>query len=256
MKTLKAGLISAGGVSQSFVARMPALLKTVGPVKATSARVARRIANSLRAGSPVEGYGALNGCPVIWIALPEAGLDRVLREFSAEAPLAGKKIVICGTARPSGSFPELADAFVATLDCVPGDERTLVAEGHPMALREIDRAAVAERRKLIKIAMKPAYLAGVHFASGLLLPYFSSAVEMLRQTGFSRMEATRVAEGLGSRTLRAYAKAGRKAWSRVAAIDLRASRERDGAAIRAADGPRAALYERGIEQALEYFKDE
>jgi hypothetical protein len=255
MKTLEAGLISAGGFSKSFLARMPTVLRTLGPVKATSFRVARRITNAARAGHPVETYAALSDRALLWIALPEAALDRVLHELSAEASLAQKMIVICGAAR--GSATLRAAGCVATLDAIPGDEGTLVAEGHPSVLRQIRRIAAAEQRKLIEIspAAKPSYLAGVHLASDLLLPYFSAAVEMLRDSGFSRAQATRIAEGLGARALRAYAKAGTKAWNNATALDLRASRERDLASIRSADSRRARLYERAIEQALEYFKD-
>jgi hypothetical protein len=253
MKALRAGLICAGGVSKSFIARLPALLRTVGPVKATSLRVARRIANSLRAGHPVEDYATLNRCALIWIALPEAALDRVLRELSSEISISGKMMVICGTARSSTGLC----AGSATLDAIPGDEHTLVAEGDADALRELRRLASAERRRLIEIpaAAKSSYLAGVHLASDLLLPYVDAAVEMLRASGFSRSQATQIAEGLGTGVLRAYAKAGRKAWSGAMTLDLRGSRERDLGAIRGADPIRGALYERGIEQALEYFKE-
>lgn len=253
MKPLHAGLVSAGGVSKSFVARMPSLLRTIGPVKATSFRVARRIANSLRAGRPVEDYTALHQSAILWVALPEAALDRVLREMSAEKSLAGKIVIVCGTARASQNLHPCA----ATLDVIPGDESMLIAEGEEIALREMRRVAVADRRKLIEIpdAAKASYLAGVHLASDLLLPYFGAAVEMLRGAGFSRNQATRIAEGLGDRALRAYAKAGRKAWSPATALDLRTSRERDLSSIRNADPVRAALYERGIEQAIEYFKE-
>jgi hypothetical protein len=252
MKTLKAGLVSAGGVSKSFIAHLPHLLRTVGPVKSTSLRIARRIANSLRAGHPVEDYQSLRQCALIWIALPEAALDRVLREISTESSLAGNRIVVCGTARESARLRNCA----ATLDAIPGDEGTLIAEGDSIALRDLRRIAAADRRRLIEIpaSAKPSYLAGVRLASDLLLPYFSAAVEMLRGAGFSRAQATRIAEGLGERALRSYAKAGRKAWSSATALDLRASREHDLPSIRDADPIRAALYERGIEQALEYFK--
>lgn len=254
MKTLKAGLISAGGVSKSFIARFPALLATVGPMKATSLRVARRIANSLRAGYAVESYAAFAECSLIWIALPEAPLDRVLGEIRAEGNLQQKTVVVCGTARSSASLA--TRECLATLDCIPGDERTLVAEGNARAIREIHRLASAERRRLIEIpaSAKPLYIAGVYLAADLLLPYFGAAVEMLRSSGFSRAQATAIAEGLGLRAIRAYAKAGPKAWSDATRLDLRGSRERDLAAIRATDPARATLYERGIEQAIEYFK--
>lgn len=253
MKIINAGLVSAGGISKSFAARMPALLRTIGPIKATSVRVSRRIANSLRAGYPVEHYQALGDCALLWIALPEAALDRVLGELSREPSLARKMIIVCGAARASRNLPFCS----ATLDAVPGDERVLVAEGDAPALRELRRLAAAERRTLIEIPSdaKSSYLAGVHLASNLLLPFFGAAVETLRYAGFSRTQATHIAEGLGARTLRSYAKAGKKAWNGAIAIDLRASCERDLLVLRDTDPVHAALYQRGIEQALDYFKE-
>jgi len=256
MRTLKTGLISAGGVSKSFLARMPALLNTIGPVKATSFRVARRITNSLRAGHAVEPYSALEKCDLVWIAVPESALDRILAEFSTQAAVHGRMIAICGTARSSSGTGLLRGARLATLNVVPGDERTLIAEGHPSILREFRRLIAAEQRKLIEIEPqgKALYQAGVHLASDLLLPYFSAGVETLRTAGFSRSEAARIAEGLAARALRAYAKAGKKAWRATTALDLRRSRECDLDGIREVDPRRASLYERGMEQALEYFK--
>jgi hypothetical protein len=258
MRALSAGLVSAGGVGHSFIVRMPRLLRTIGPVKATSFRVARRITNSLRTGHPVEDYAALNAAGLIWIALPEAALDRVLRELCSGASLDEKMVVLCGATRDSlhsGPLTQSA-ARIATLDAI-GEERTLIAEGHSAVVRELRRLAAAEGRKFIAIrpASKPLYLAGVHLASHLLLPYFGAAVEILRDAGFSRPEATQVAEGLGARALRAYAKAGRKAWSGAIEFDLRQSLSRDLAAIHVAGTRCAALYENGIRQAFDYFKD-
>jgi hypothetical protein len=56
------------------------------------------------------------------------------------------------------------------------------------------------------------------------------------------------------RALRAYAKAGPKAWSPKAADRLRLSIARDLDTIRAADPRLAALYADGVEQALLYFE--
>ncbi|HLH41095.1 MAG TPA: DUF2520 domain-containing protein [Bryobacteraceae bacterium] len=256
MKPGQSGLIGAGGLGKSFLARMPGVLRSLGPIKATSPRVARRIGNSLRAGRPVKGYAELSECALVWIALPEAALDGVLREFSAEANPEGKMIVVCGRRRESESFRKLAPgARIATLDAIPGDEGILVAEGDAAVLREIRRLAWAERRRLIEIpsSAKALYSAAVHLASELLLPCFSAAVETLRDAGFSRSQATRVAEGLGLRTIRAYVKAGRKVWNAATAVDLRLARERDLAAIRAANPARAAVYDHAIQQALRYF---
>ena len=84
------GLIGAGGVNRSFLARMPVLLGHLGPIKAASFRVARRIANTLHAGRAATGYADLEQCDLIWIAVPDAALDRVSKDLAAAIPLKGK----------------------------------------------------------------------------------------------------------------------------------------------------------------------
>ena len=253
------GLIAAGGVNRTFVARMPVLLARMGPVKAASFRVARRIANTLRAGEAVMNYGALAPCDLIWIAVPDTGLDRVSRDLAAATPLAGKIAVLCGSARDSFWLGPLLSggARVVTLNCVEeSNERLFVAEGDPDAMRALVRVIAAEKRKLIQLraASKALYLSGVHLATHLLLPWIAASVESLRDAGLSRVEATRVANALGGRALRSYAKAGPKAWSPVAADRLQLSIARDLDTIRSVDPRLAALYADGVEQALRYFE--
>jgi predicted short-subunit dehydrogenase-like oxidoreductase (DUF2520 family) len=253
------GMIGAGGVNRSFLARMPIVLSRMGPVKAASFRVARRIANTLRSGHAVMNYSAMAPCDLIWIAVPDSGIDRVSRELAAATPLDGKIAVLCGSTRDS-CWPSpllTGGARVATLNCVEeSGERLFVAEGDPAAMRELRRVIAAESRKLIELraASKALYLSGVHLATYLLLPWIAASVESLRDAGLSRLEATHVANALGSRALRAYVKAGAKAWSPAAADLLQLSIGRDLDTIRSVDPKLAALYADGVEQALRYFE--
>jgi predicted short-subunit dehydrogenase-like oxidoreductase (DUF2520 family) len=252
------GLIGAGGVNRTFLARMPVLMARMGPVKAASFRVARRIANTLRAGQAVMNYAALAKCDLIWIAVPDSALDRVSRDLVAATPLTGKIAILCGSSRDSfWPGPLLAGgARVATLNCVEeSDERLFVAEGDPDAMRALVRVIAAEKRKVIQLraASKALYLSGVHLATHLL-PWIAASVESLRDAGLSRVEATRVANALGGRALRAYSKAGPKAWSPAAGDRLRLSIARDLDTIRGVDPRLAALYADGVEQALRYFE--
>jgi len=253
------GLVAAGGVNQSFLARMPALLARMGPVKAASYRVARRISNSLHAGDAVTNYAALAPCDAIWIAVPDAGLDRVSRDLASAVPMTGKTVVLCASSRDSfWPSPLLAGGGrVVTLNCVEeSSERLFVAEGDPDAMRQLGRVIAAENRKLVELraASKALYFSGIHLATHLLLPWIAASVESLREAGMSRTQATVVAGALGGRALRAYAKAGPKAWSPMAAESLRLSIARDLDTIRRADPKLAALYADGVEQALRYFQ--
>ena len=244
MKAKRAGLICAGGVTQSFVARLPALLSSLGPLKAGSYRVARRIANSLHAGRAVESYSALAACGAIWIVAPESAIDRIAAELPPGIP-----VIVCDTTRDSSRIPS---ARAATLHAIPADEQMLVAEGHADAIRYLRRVAAADRRKLIEMpaSSKPLFLAGVNLATYIALPWIAAAVESLRAAGFSRIQATRVVEELGDRTLRSYAKAGNKAWSPVAETELRRVLDAN-----LPDARLANFYRSGIRRALKFFGD-
>ena len=249
MKPQRAGLVCAGGVSRTFVARMPTLLASISVIQASSLRVARRIANALRAGEPAEHYSALAACDAIWIVVPEALLDQVARELAADARFKRTPVVVCGTSRESSAMGALC---AASVDAVPPDERTLVAEGHSEALRYVRRVAAAENRKLVEMrpGSKALFQAGVHLSTHIALPWIAAAVESLRAAGFSRIEATRVVEDLGARTLRSYAKAGAKSWRPSAARELRRAIE-----AKLPDERLSRLYREGTEQALQFFEE-
>ncbi len=259
MKSRKpTGLVGAGGVNQSFLARMPALLEQLGPVKGSSLKVSRRIANGLRAGSGVAEYTALEPCDVIWIYAPESVLDCVTAQLASAIPLSGKIVVLCDALRDSlrPSPLRMAGARVATLNCVPeSHERKFVGEGHPMVLTELRKLLAEDRRKLFELrpAAKPLYLAGVHLGSYLLLPWIAGAAESLRAAGLPRTEAVNTVEALGIRALRAYGKAGSRAWNRADAERSDRAVANDFETLRLTDTRLAALFTEGNERMLRYF---
>src|SRR5215472_2692324 len=101
MKLEGIGLVCSGGASQSFLARMPALLAHLGPIRAPTFRVSRQLANSLRAGYAASHYSALESCPMVWFATPESGLERTVRDFTAQTPIHGTMVVLCDYTRDS-----------------------------------------------------------------------------------------------------------------------------------------------------------
>jgi len=258
MKLDEMGLVCAGGVNQSFLARSPAVLSRLGPIKASSYRVARQIANTLRAGEAASHYSVLEPCPVIWIFLPEGGLDRALRELVAQAVLGKTMVVLCDCVRDSLALDAFrtTGARVASLNPVPGSrERIFVAEGHRDTLRMLRTLLAEDRRKLIELrpGTKPLFFAGVHVGAPLLLPWISAGMACLRAAGFTRSEAATVGEVLGDQALRSYVRAGAKAWNRQTAATLRQALENDLPSIRSRNPRLAALYEQGIRLALAAF---
>jgi predicted short-subunit dehydrogenase-like oxidoreductase (DUF2520 family) len=258
MKFHGIGLVCTGSATRSFVARLPSLLARLGPVKASTFRIARQISHSLRAGQAASHYSALEPCPMIWFAVPDSSLDRMLRDFAAQTPLHQPMVVLCESARPSSVPAPLAGigARVVWLHPVPESrERLFVAEGHPDLLRVLQRLLAEDGRKLIELKPggRPLFFAGIHFASALLLPWFAGAIETLRASGLTRAEAAAVCENLGVRTLRHYAKAGDRAWSPKIAPALRHVLEQDLEPMRRLNPRRAELYEKGIRAALQKF---
>jgi hypothetical protein len=239
---------------------MPALLARLGPVKGSSLQVSRRIANGLRAGFGVPGYQALQECDLIWIVVPEDTLDAVTQELAAEIRLAGKVVVLCDALRDSlrPSPLRIAGARLASLNCVPASkERAFAAEGHPVAIAELRRLLAMDGRKLIPLraASKPLYLSGVYLGVHSLLPWIAGAVESLRAAGFPRAEAMRIVQALAARALRAYAKAGDKAWNRVAAENLYRAIEWDLETLRLTDPRLAMLYSDGAGGMRRFFRE-
>jgi hypothetical protein len=257
------GLVCAGGVNQSFLARMPALLQHLGPIKTSSFRVSRQIANSLRAGYAASHYSELEACPLILVSALEGRLDRILREMVVrtpirKAPFSKNMVVLCGCVRDSLAPNPLhgTGARVASLNLIPDSrEQIFVAEGHPDTLRCLRKLFVASRRKIIQLkpGTKPLFFAGLHAGAPLLMPWLALGIASLRAAGFSRSEAVMVGEILGVRALRRYSKAGVKSWNRQTEAGLRHALDHDIPAIRSRDPRLAELYEQGIRLALAQF---
>jgi predicted short-subunit dehydrogenase-like oxidoreductase (DUF2520 family) len=252
------GLVIAGSASRSFLARMPALAARLGPIKATSFQAARRVAKALHAGYPTSHYSALEPCPVIWIAVPDASLDRVVRDLAAQMPVRRNAFVVCGSVRES-SWPNplrAAGGRVASLNAVEESREALfVGEGHAEALRAVKRLLGEEQRRLIVLGpgAKPLYFAGVNLAANLMLPWIDGAVEFLRAAGFRRPEATQVAGELVRGALRVYDHAGGRAWNTRAARNLRRALSRFGEVPGEENPKLASLYREGLRLAAGHF---
>lgn len=219
-KTRPAGLVGAGRLNASFLARLPGLVEHLGPIKAQNFRLSRRMANSLRAGVAVKTYEELNHCRLILIAVPGKILAPVVDELARSGiAWSDKSVVLCDALRESSELQPLSmrGAASASLAEIEGFEGSrYVAEGHRTALREIRR--VVERGGGVKVfelrpSQKPLYSAGVSFATSLFMPLAEASFECLRKAGLVSGSTSLVVGGLFERSLRAYLKAGKKAWS-------------------------------------------
>lgn len=254
------GLVSAGGMSRSFLIRLPALSERLGPIKATSVQAARIVARSFKASYPTSHYSALELCELIWVAVPDNVLDKVLQEMAAQMPVHRTMVVVCGSAREAAGFSPLKKigARLATVNAVDESrEKLFVGEGDPDTLRAVRMLLATDKRRLIEIpgAAKPLFLAGTDLATHLLLPWIDASVECLRSAGFERSDAIQVCQALVRRVVKSYGSIGRKAWRAGTGARLRRTLERELDALGTKNRALARLYMEGVWLAAGHFED-
>lgn len=215
-----AALIAGGKLSGSPLARFWLLSKMLGPVKASSLRVASRIAHSLRAGHPVKDYSEFDACHLILICVPDDALAGTVAELcSAEICWRGKTVVLYSAWRDSGDLRELSarGASVGSIASIPGfhDLRYLVS-GDRRAIQESKRLVENHERRCVTIerGCKPLYLAALTCTGSLLFPLVMAAWESLRQAGVTPAVSLSILEKQLNKGLRAYARGGRRAYTR------------------------------------------
>lgn len=252
------GLVVSGGLQRQFLSRMPALLEQLGPVKASSFRVARQIANTLHAGYAISHYSALEACKLIWIAVPETTLERVVRDLTAQMPVHRTMVVLCNMARDS-SWPNAlraAGARMATVNQVgEGRESVLMGEGHADTLRAARKVLGPAQHRFVEIRpyTKAIYFAGISLSTQLLLPWIDASTGCLRAAGLARSQATELVASLSAKIMRAYASGGQKAWNRGAEAALHKSANRDAERLASIDPRLGQLYGEGVRLALAHF---
>ncbi len=221
MKRPKSVALLAGGkFGSSPLARFWLLSEMLGPVKASSLRLASRIANGLRAGYPVKDYGEFNACRLILISVPDGALPAALAELhSAKISWCGKSLVVCSDWRGSADLREFSarGASVASLTAIPGFEDTrYLVEGDKRAVQESRRLVETRERRCVTIdrGLKPLYLAALTCTGSLLFPLVMAATESLRLAGVAPDVSASILEKQLNKGLRAYARGGRRAYTR------------------------------------------
>ena len=191
------GLVCAGGVSRSFLAGLPVLRATFGPVVASSLRVARRMSNLLKAGKPAADSSALIDCASIWIAVPDHDLDSVIRQLSH---LEGKEVVVCGSMRTAASItaPAARGAKIVTLNLLDAASGTLAAEGDKTAVRSVTKVLAKDGRRVVPLldGTKEFVFAGMDFCTRFVDPWFAAAVRCFEYSGLSLTQSRALAEAL------------------------------------------------------------
>jgi predicted short-subunit dehydrogenase-like oxidoreductase (DUF2520 family) len=252
------GLVSAGSVGQSFLTRLPSLQAHLGPIKANSSKAAKQAAKTLSGAYTVSHYSALEMCDLIWVAVPESMLERVVRDMAAQMPVHRTMVVLCDCTGEASQAHTLAKAGarLASLNAVEGTrEKTFIGEGNAETLSVLKRLLWADRRKLIQMppGAKPLYFAGLSSSTDLLLPWIDTGIRYLRAAGFGRADAVHITEVLVKNKLRDYENTGPKCWKQADSDRLRRVLLHDMEALVKQDAKLALEFAQGARHALEHF---
>lgn len=253
----KLGLVGAGGVGQSFIARLPSLHTQLGPIKGVSFAAARRLEVSLRAGRAVPNYAALEMCPLIWIYVPESKLDVTVRDLAEQSAMHRTMLVICETRRDSTTFELLRHrgARIATINTVDETwQSPLITEGHPETIRALRKLLTHQRGRLIELrpGAKYRFLAAINMMSELLRPFTAAALACMSSAGVELSEASHLIEATALRTLRGSGRPGTKAISGATRQQLSHALSHQVEQLRATAPREAELYAQALRIALEY----
>ncbi|MGH9675355.1 MAG: hypothetical protein ACRD44_19460 [Bryobacteraceae bacterium] len=213
------GLFSAGPLPSTRLFEHPAVRSRLGPVVATTLRVASRLVNSLGAGRPSEDPAALADCETILVSAPRRALADVVRNLKVAAPSwQGKSILLYQSGGGDwGQLDPLAQSGAATgyLGCL---ERPTppwyVLEGSPGAVKA-GRELLPAGAYIVQI--QPG--AGLTFGSGLtlasvmLIPLFDGALRCMLLSGVDRRTSMDLVDKMVRFTLRAYQRGGQKTWT-------------------------------------------
>jgi hypothetical protein len=190
----------------------------LGPVISSNYRVASRFVNTLQAGVPAEKYGSLDSCRLILIRVSADEWFEVL-DGLLEAPIdwKGKCLVLCDTDLESSEWSALEKrgAGVATMLYTEIDDQSCyVMEGNSRAMAEAQAILNLPRVRVIELApgRKGMYLA-CRQAAAMIVPLAAAAEEDLRTAGVKPETAAWMVEHWFHDGLRAYKKAGRRAWN-------------------------------------------
>lgn len=217
-------LICAGNLTASSIARFKMLPECLGPVKSTSLRLASRMVNSLRAGSPVANYEALRRARIVLISVPDPALPETVADL-ARSPLdvTGKSIIVCSSLFGSEELQALADRGARTASVctvAPFDGRLYLAEGDRTAIKQIRLLAGVPASKVISLPRphKDAYLAALSCTGPLLTALLICASECLDLAGVDGPDAAAILSAQADKTVRTFLNAGRKAYQTPAGL--------------------------------------
>lgn len=207
-------LVGAGSVAASLAGRLARTPGKLGPVVAVSYRVASRIANSLKAGTPARDASVLAEWPLVLISAP-ADQMRALTVTLSACGIAwrGKTLIFVDCEPgPMANGPMREAAFGWIRRCpIP---RRLTVGGDSGALGAALRLAGTSDRRPIVVSheLEARFNAAMLLGGAGLTPIIDSVAHVLRETGMSDKQATKAAASLFLNTVNDYSHSGRQSW--------------------------------------------
>lgn len=252
-KSKPVGLLAAGRMTESPLARIPPLTRDLGPIVAVNKRLASRYANLLRAGWAAEP-GELLACRLIVLQAREEEWGALsARLGSARCPVA---ILAdeCGVA-----LQKQIRAFglaVCSVGISPLVARPLmVLDGDASAVRAVRSWASGGGVRCVELRPggEAHYGAGIVLVSALVTPIVDAATRSLRASGLSQVDSRQIVTRLLEAALRSHDAHGRKGWPNPSApgrIEVVAAQCET---LAARDARLERLYARVLGACLEYY---
>ena len=252
------GLIASGRMVESPLLRFPLLARPLGPIVASSKRVASRYANALRAGHAAE-VAELDDCRFILLQVAREDFDCTLeRMLACSVDWHGRTVVLLDGERDTRVLERLKERGAATCSAgmaPPVDRPSMVVEGDEAACGLVRSWIETAHIHVIelKAGAKPLFAAGVNAGAALVTPVMDMALHSLREAGLGGAEAWRVLGYVVDSAIREHQAHGRKAWSRPGAAERKAQLEDQLATLKALDAGLAEFYRASWKAALELF---
>ncbi len=211
-------LAAAGAASRSFLNRVPTLRSQLGPVASTSLRLAARITNALRAGTPVRTASDLGLADVLLICVPGMPLEPLIDHAFMDAIQWHRKAVLIlegGNGSSTEQALRMRGAAVGILNTVTGLPDHFVITGDRPAVRVAKTIVQSLQGQALEIAADriPLFECALTLTGSLFTPFVEAVVESLRHAGLEQPKAAGIADKLLLQSLRSFRHAGRKSWS-------------------------------------------
>jgi hypothetical protein len=208
--------LGAGAVRTSLIGRLPAGTRDIGPVCASSYRLASRIANAIKAGYPVRSADELNPASTVLVYAPPEHLeDAVGMLEQAAIDWKGKSLIFCDCAVDAERRRRIEEKGAGVAVVREFASRLIVDAEAGVALRSVQGLARGLGLKAVRIrkGAEDVFGAAVTLSTAAITPLIDRVAELLREAGIRDAEAARMAARFFEMTARDYAHSGQQSWA-------------------------------------------